>query len=262
MPSIIINGLNTFYESRGKGKPLVLVHGAGGSSTYWFNQLSELSKGLRVIAVDLPGHGKSDPLKGWPTVEEYAEHAVAFIKGLKLRKVTLLGHSMGGWIVQLIALEHPKILEKLVIVDSSASFPPRTGNTDSFRRAAAMDANALAASLFSQKTLRKTDASSLLKQVRGDMDPVSALNVLLRDFELRGTNDFSGRLKEISVPTLIVHGADDMIPVSLADYLHENIKGSKLEIIPDAGHMVMMEKPAEFNDAVMRFINAQPKSTR
>ena len=53
-----------------------------------------------------------------------------------------------------------------------------------------------------------------------------------------------------------------MIPVSLANYLHENIKGSKLEVIPDAGHMVMMEKPAEFNDAVMKFINAQPKSTQ
>jgi pimeloyl-ACP methyl ester carboxylesterase len=254
MPSIIVNGLNTFYESRGKGKSLVLVHGAGGSSTYWSNQLSELSKEARVIALDLPGHGKSDPLKERPTVELYAEHTVAFINGVKLGKVILLGHSMGGWIVQLIALEHPKILEKLVIVDSSASFPPRTGNTDSFRRAASLDANALAASLFSQKTLMKTDAASLLKQIRGDMDPVSALNVLLRDFDLGGTNDFSARLKEISVPTLIVHGADDMIPVSLADYLHKNIKGSKLEIILDAGHMVMMEKPEEFNNAVMKFI--------
>jgi pimeloyl-ACP methyl ester carboxylesterase len=119
-----------------------------------------------------------------------------------------------------------------------------------------MDANALAASLFSQKTLRKTDAVSLLNQIRGDMDPVSALNVLIRDFDLGGTNDFGGRLKDINVPTLIVHGADDMIPTSLATYLHENIRGSKLEIIPDAGHMVMMEKPDEFNNAVMKFMKA------
>jgi pimeloyl-ACP methyl ester carboxylesterase len=107
---------------------------------------------------------------------------------------------------------------------------------------------------FSHRTLRKADAASLLKQIRGDMDPVSALNVLLRDFDLGGTNDSSERLKEISVPTPIVHGADDMIPVSLANYLHENIRRSKLEIIADAGNMVMMKKPDEFNKAILKFV--------
>ena len=235
---------------------MVLVHGAGGASTYWFNQLSGLSDGLRVIAIDLPGHGKSEPLKEKPSVELYAKHVDDFIKGMKLGKVVLCGHSMGGWIVQQIVLEHPELLEKLIIVDSSTSFPPRTGSPDSFRRGASLDANTLAASLFSQKTLRKTDAALLLKQIRGDMDPVSALNVLMRDFALGGAGDFTGRLKNIDVPTLIVHGADDMIPTSLAKHLHENIKGSRLVIIPDAGHMVMMEKPDEFNNAVMRFVKS------
>lgn len=254
MPFTSVNGLKTFYEAKGEGKPLILVHGAGGASTYWFNQLSGLSSKLRVIAIDLPGHGKSEPLKGKPTIEQYAEHVESFIKEMKLSKVALLGHSMGGLVVQQIALKHPEILERLVIVDSSAKFPGRSGSTDLFHRGASFDVNTIASSLFSQKTLRKTDAASLMKQITQGMTPDFALSVLMRDFELGGTADFTGRLKAINIPTLIVHGADDILPISLANYLHENIKGSKLEIIPDAGHMVMMEKPDEFNNAILRFI--------
>jgi pimeloyl-ACP methyl ester carboxylesterase len=253
MPFTSVNSLKTFYEAKGEGKPLILVHGAGGASTYWFNQLSGLSSELRVIAIDLPGHGKSEPLKGKPTFEQYAKHVDEFIKEMKLSKVVLLGHSMGGLIAQQIALNHQEILEKLIIVDSGAKFPGRP-MARSFRRGASIDVNAIASSLFSQKTLRKTDATSLMKQITQGMAPDFALNVLMRDFELTGTPDFTGRLKAISVPCLIVHGADDILPTSFASYLHENIKGSKLEIIPDAGHMVMMEKPDEFNNAIMRFI--------
>jgi pimeloyl-ACP methyl ester carboxylesterase len=256
MPFASVNGLKTFYEARGEGRPLILVHGAGGASTYWFNQFSGLSGELRVIAIDLPGHGKSEPLKGKPSIEQYANHVDDFVREMKLGKVVLLGHSMGGLVVQQIALKHPEILEKLVIVDSSAKFPGRSGSTGSYRRGGSIDVNAIASSLFSQKTLGKTDATSLMRQITQGMAPDFALSVLMRDFELAGTADFTGRLKAISVPTLIVHGADDIIPTSSAKFLHENIKGSRLEIIPDAGHMVMMEKPDEFNAAVMRFVKA------
>lgn len=93
-----------------------------------------------------------------------------------------------------------------------------------------------------------------MKQITQGMDPDFALRVLMLDFELAGTADFAKRLKDIKIPTLIVHGADDIIPILSAKYLHENINGSKLEVIRDAGHMVMMEKPDEFNNAILRFI--------
>jgi pimeloyl-ACP methyl ester carboxylesterase len=80
------------------------------------------------------------------------------------------------------------------------------------------------------------------------------LNIIADDFELTGKVDLRGRLKDINTPTLIVHGADDIIPLSSAKYLHENIRGSQLEIIPDAGHLVMIEKPTEFDAVVLKFI--------
>lgn len=88
---------------------------------YWFNQLSELSKKLQVVAIDLPGHGKSERFKGKPTIERYAEHVVNFVNQMRLGKVVMLGHSMGGLVVQQMAFKHPEMLDKLIIVDSSTS---------------------------------------------------------------------------------------------------------------------------------------------
>lgn len=123
MPFVNIDGLKTYYESKGKGKPLILVHGAGGASTYWFNQLSALSEKLWVIAIDLPGHGKSEPLKRKPTIEQYADHTTDLVRNMKLQKVVLLGHSMGGLVAQQMALKNPELLEKLIIVGSGPKLP-------------------------------------------------------------------------------------------------------------------------------------------
>jgi pimeloyl-ACP methyl ester carboxylesterase len=254
MPSISVDGLRTFYVIKGKGKPLILVHGAGGSSAYWFNQVSELSKKLQVIAIDLPGHGKSERLKGKPTIERYAEHVVDFINQTGLQKTAMLGHSMGGLVVQQIALDHPEGLEKLIIVDSSAKFTVQHDYANSLRRAADFNPIEFVSLFFSPKTLEKTDIVTLLQQMTQGMTSDFDPNILADDFGLVGTVDFRRRLKDIIIPTLIVHGADDIVPLSSARYLNEKIKGSRLEIIPNAGHLVMIEKPGEFNRIVLSFI--------
>jgi pimeloyl-ACP methyl ester carboxylesterase len=246
--------LKTFYESQGKGKPLVLVHGAGGTSAYWFNQFSELSKKLRVVTIDLPSHGKSERLKRKPSIGLYAEHVVDFMNQLNLGEVTVLGHSMGGVVAQQIALKHPKILRKLIIVDSAAKFGVQHDLVNSMRSGADFDPIEFASRFFSPKTLRKADILSLLQQMTQGMITSFDPSVLADDFELTGKVDLRRRLNEIAIPTLIVHGADDIVPLQSARFLHENIKGSILEIVPDAGHLVMIEKPNEFNEIILRFV--------
>jgi pimeloyl-ACP methyl ester carboxylesterase len=253
MPFKSVNGLKTFYEERGRGKLLFLVHGAGGTSAYWFNELAHLSEKLRVVAVDLPGHGKSERMKRKPTIELYAEHVANLVNQIKLGKIVLLGHSMGGLVAQQIALEHSTILEKLIIVDSSANFPIQHNYTNHMRKG---DFNPIefVSRFFSPKTLKKTNIVSLMQQMTQGMTDNYDPNVIADDFELTGKVDLRGRLKDITTPTLIVHGADDVIPLPSAQYLHENIKGSQLKIIPDAGHLVMIEKPNEFNKIILEFI--------
>jgi pimeloyl-ACP methyl ester carboxylesterase len=253
-PFANINGLRTFYESKGKGKPLILVHGAGGTSAYWFNQLSELSRKLQVVAVDLPGHGKSERFKVNPTIRLYAGHVFDLVNQLKLAGVVMLGHSMGGLIVQQIALEHPKFLKKLIIVDSSAKFTVRHDYVNSMRHGADFDPIDFASRFFSPKTLKKANILSMLQQLTHGMTTSFDADVLADDFELTGKVDLRKRVKEIAIPTLIVHGADDIVPLQSAQFLHENIRGSVLEIIPDAGHLVMIEKPCEFNETILKFV--------
>lgn len=257
MPFVSVNGLKTFYEAKGEGRPLVLIHGAGATNSYWGIQLSELSKKLRVIAIDLPGHGKSERLKEKVSIERYAEHVAGFIKQIKLDHAVILGHSMGGLIVQQLALKHPELIEKLIIVDSSAHFPtvpPKYAERfrDTSRNQLEVLSREILSSIFSKKTLAKGNLASMLKYLQPDSvyDP----NILVNDFEAGRGVDLRDRLKEITIPTLIIAGADSLIPISMAQFLHENIKGSVLEIIPDAGHMPMLEKPEEFNEAILRFI--------
>jgi pimeloyl-ACP methyl ester carboxylesterase len=254
MPLVNVNGLKTFYESRGKGKPLILIHGAGGSSGYWDIQLSELSKKLRVIAIDLPGHGKSERLKERVSIERYAEHVAGFMKQIKLNRAVMLGHSMGGLVVQQLVLKHPELFEKLIIVDSAAKFPGSGGSEFADRvRNQPETFSEFLPMFFSKKTLSEGNLTSILKHLQPSsvFDP----NVLADDFEVTGALDLREKIKGITVPTLIIVGAEDRL-LSLSQFIHENIKESEIEIIPDAGHLPMLEKPDEFNKAILRFIES------
>jgi pimeloyl-ACP methyl ester carboxylesterase len=253
MPLINVNGLKTFYESKGKGKPLILIHGAGGSREYWDIQLSELSKKLRVIAIDLPGHGKSERLKERVSIEQYAEHVAGFVKQIKLDQAVILGHSMGGLVVQQLALKHPELFEKLIIVDSAAKFPGSgsVGFADLVRNQPEKLIELLPM-FFSKKTRSEGNLASILKH----LEPSSVLdpNIVADDFEAADAVDLREKIKGITVPTLIIVGAEDILPLSGSQFIHENIKESEIEIIPDAGHLPMLEKPDEFNQAILRFI--------
>ncbi|MEM2144939.1 MAG: alpha/beta hydrolase [Candidatus Jordarchaeaceae archaeon] len=263
MPFVNVNGLKTFYESKGKGRPLILIHGATGSSLYWGIQLSELSKKLRVIAIDLPGHGKTERLKEKATIERYAHHIAAFMKQIKLDKAVIAGHSMGGLVVQQLALKHPELFEKLIIVDSTSHFPEPTENSkqsevmknldDSYRKQPPEElAKSIVNGLFSKKTLEKGGLSPLIKYL--PMESIYDPSIWIMDFEAGKGVDLREKIKDINIPTLIIAGADSVIPNSESRFIQEKIKGSVLEIIPDAGHMLMLEKPEEFNQAVLRFI--------
>ena len=264
MPLVNVNGLKTFYESKGKGRPLILIHGATGSSLYWGIQLSKLSKKLRVIALDLPGHGKTERLKEKATIERYADHIADFLKQIKLSHAIIAGHSMGGLVVLQLALKCPELFEKLVIVDSTAHFPEPNEDSKQSDTMKNLDnvyrnqppeelAKSIITGLFSKKTLEK-GISPLAKYL--PTESVYDPSIWVMDFEAGKGVDLREKVKDIHIPTLIIAGADSVVPNSESRFIHENIKGSVLEVIPDAGHMLMLEKPDEFNKAILRFIES------
>lgn len=254
MPFADVDGLKTYYDSKGKGKPVLFVHGAGSDRRIWDNQLSGLSNRLRVIVLDLPGHGKSEQLEGRQTIERFADHVASFMKVIGLDKATLVGISMGGLVVQQLCLKHPELLEKLVVVNRAAKILVPQVALDLYRNQYEFAVKQLTPMSFSKKTVK---ANPVVVKLHVEQDLETDPKVGAQDYEAVSGVDFSAKLKNIKIPTLIIRGADDLlITQSMADFLHENIKGSKLEIIPDAGHVNMLEKPEHFNNVILMFIGS------
>ncbi len=232
---------------RPAGPPLVLIHGAGGNAMHWPAELRRLPGGT-VYALDLPGHGKSGGA-GRTEVGAYAEVVCAFADALDLPPFVLAGHSMGGAIAMECALRYPNRLAGLILVGTGARLRVAPQILDGI-----LADFAGATELLTAWTHGEATAPNLrrlyLRRLR-EVDP----QVLHGDFAACDAFDRRADVSRITAPTLILCGdADRMTPVKYSQYLHEQIAGSQLTVIPDAGHMVMLEQPAAVAEAVIHFL--------
>jgi pimeloyl-ACP methyl ester carboxylesterase len=222
---------------------LLFIHGAGGNNRVWEYQLKFFEN---AIAVDLVGH---DGGVGKGTIDEYVEEVKRFCDEKSLRNIVMVGHSMGGAIVQKFALDHPEYLEAIVLVCTGAKLKVIPIISDTIKRNYAQLTELMKEFASSHKTpieIRKRAAEEMTR---------TSPEVAYRDFEACDKFNVMDRLEEIRLPTLIICGLEDQLtPVKYSEYLKSNIPNSRLEILTDAGHMVMLEKPAEFNDKLGEFI--------
>lgn len=238
-------GLEPFIEGR---EYVLFVHGAGGGQYTWSYQKGFFKKAFNPIILELPGHGASEG-EGETDIERYAEHVYRFVSTLHLPKLFLVGHSMGGAIVQTLALRHPEILKGIILVGTGARLrvlPMILNETLNRFEEVVKKINELA---FSSKT-----SSELIE--RGILGMMACRpEVVQGDFSACDRFDVMKEVEKITLPTLIICGDDDQLtPVKYSQFLHDRIKGSRLEIIPGAGHMVMMESPSIFNEKIREFI--------
>lgn len=225
-------------------KPILLfIHGAGGNRKLWENQTKFFSN---AIAIDLPGHGAG---AGKKTIDEYVEEVKKFCHEKGLKNIVMVGHSMGGAIVQKLALDHPEYLKAVVLVSTGAKLRVAPPIFETIKKNYAQATELIAEYIFSNKASSETKLK-VIEEMR-NVNP----DVVYGDFEACDKFNIMDRLKEIKVPTLIICGLEDKLtPVKYSEYLKNNIPYSKLEIIADAGHMVMLEKPKEFNEKLGRFV--------
>jgi pimeloyl-ACP methyl ester carboxylesterase len=253
MPVMNVNGKQVSYWIGRKGilgerETLLFIHGAGGGQFTWSYQKGFFEKKFNPIVVELPGHGESKG-EGEEEIGRYAEHVHAFLKGIDLHKVFLVGHSMGGAIVQTMALTHPEIIKGIVLVGTGARlkvFPMiLNGIKTNFKE--------MVPQIVCYAYFRKAP-SELIERGVNDMMRCRP-EVLYGDFLACDRFDLMNELEKIDIPTLILCGdEDELTPVKYSQFLHERIKGSKLETLAHAGHMVMMEAPEAFNQKVEEFI--------
>jgi pimeloyl-ACP methyl ester carboxylesterase len=222
---------------------LLFIHGAGGSHKLWEYQLNFFD---HAIAVDLSGH---DVGAGRNTIDEYVEEVKRFCDENSLRNIVMIGHSMGGGIAQKFALDYQEYLKAIVLVCTGAKLRVAPNIFAAIKKN-----HAQAIELITELAFSKKASSEIRKRTAEEMMKISP-EVIYSDFEACDKFNVMSRLKEIKLPTLIICGLEDRVtPVKYSEYLKNNIPNSRLEIIADAGHMVMLEKPEELNERLEKFI--------
>ena len=238
-------------EPRGRGKnpSLLFIHGAGGSGELWEEQAAFFKGEHPLFRLDLPGHGGSDP-RGEDRISSYARWVQLSSEKLFTKKpFVLVGHSMGGAIVLELGLDPPEGLQGIVVVGSGAKLPVTraifqmlSDNPEAFFETIGRFAFSPAAPV--------AMVERFVLVARQCPPPV-----IFNDFQACDHFDIRNRLPEIKIPTLVLCGEEDQLtPVKYSRYLHEGITTSSLTLIPNAGHMVMMEQPDPLNRGIESFL--------
>jgi pimeloyl-ACP methyl ester carboxylesterase len=240
-------------DSQGLAPPVVLIHGAGGTHLYWPSEVRRLP-GYLVYAPDLPGHGKSGG-RGMQSITTYTQALVNWLDAVDLHSAVLIGHSMGSAIALSLALNYPGRVLGLGLVGAGARLRvapellEQASNQTTFLNAV----NTLISWSFS------VHAPTRLTELAGRRMAETRSSVLYGDFLACDEFDVRDRLGELRQPTLIVCGSEDqMTPVRHAQFLASGIPQAALKLIPNAGHMVMLEQPQAVATAIGEFVGAIP----
>jgi len=246
-----------FTEDAGSGTPLVLVHGFLGSSDMWIPQIRFFKDNFRVIAPALPGFGKSRMINSCDSIECMAKSILNFLKKKKIKNFHLLGHSMGGMIVQeMVKLEGEKIL-KLICYGTGprGNIPGRFETIDQSREKLKINGLKDTAYRISKTWFIDEDKAKyfyLCEQASNQTSLEAADNGLIAMKNWDGVKN----LKNIKNETLIVWGDHDKAyNFNQVETLNKSIPNSDLKIVKGCSHNVHLERPDEFNTIVSDFIN-------
>ena len=239
---------------RGVAKTILLIHGAGMSARSWALQLRGLSPGYQVLAMDLPGHGASDPIAD-ASVERYAESASTLLTTLGIGPVFVAGHSLGGSVGLVLAANRPELVKGLVLISSCARTPQNSGAFKALLGSLPVPFRRMLFSSTARSFLFALGATNSAVQlalrdlrncrpetVRKDMAAAEAMNL----------EDMAQRLR---TPTLILCGTSDIVtPLRLSEKLNDLIPGARLHVVDQAGHMLPLEAPERVNQEIMAFV--------
>ena len=229
-------------------KTVVMVHGAGGSSMTWFMQFRGLSRDLHLVALDLNGHGQSPDRQEDPRQSYLAD--IDFVVS-QYDQPYLMGHSMGGALTQLYALQYPDKIDGIILVGTGAKLRVANIIFDLLDNDFEGYLKAMVEFGFHKETPKELIEASL------DEIRKCPIHVIRRDFEFANSFDIMDKVDQISHRTLLIAGeADQLTPPKYLQYLHNKIKDSHLVIIPNAGHIMMLEQATQFNRMVANWVTS------
>lgn len=259
--NVPVNNVVLEVEDRGTGRPLLFIHGYPLSRRLWEPQLEGLADLAHLIAPDLRGHGDSGSTPGPYSMDLLAEdcHALLEVMGVK-DPVVVCGLSMGGYITFAFYRKYPEQVAALILSatrageDSPEGKANRDKAADLARRGGAdAIADSMLPKLFAPKTY--STRPELVQSVWEMMHKTSLEGILGDLMGMKSRPDSTSTLEQIDKPTLILHGNDDqLIPLRDAVSMRATIPGAQLRVLPDAGHLLNLEQPEPFNQAIREFL--------
>lgn len=253
MPFVETKGESLYYASGPSpgDATLICIHGSGGDHTHWPAKLCTLPK-MTVAAIDLPGHGRSGG-RGRRRIEAYAEVVADFVEALDLKRVVLMGHSLGGAVAQVLALSEPDWLERIILVGTGARLRVLPSILSQLENAPRQTVDRMCEMAFGPGA-----PPSLVAAVRQRWLQLPT-KIIRDDFAACDVFDIMQTVGRIRLPTLVVSGSEDRLtPPKYGDYLAAHIRGAKQIVMAGAGHMMALEFPDDFVQHLESFLHAEP----
>lgn len=247
----------------GRGAPLLMINGLGASAHDWGPLLEILAAERRIIAFDNRGAGRSEVPDEPMTLPRLASDALAVMDAHGLDSADVLGYSMGGMIAQLVALEQPARVRRLVLLGTHAGARSAVRSTPEARAVMSPDENLPREELarrqyeaFVAPDFPAEDPRAFEEMLSVRLSHLAPLYAWRRQLQAVVESERADRLSRIRTPTLIVHGAEDpLIPVDNGRMLADLIPAARLVIVPGCGHMLGWEAPGAVAEAVMPFLS-------
>jgi len=255
-----INGINVNYTLDGptSGPVVTLSNSLASNLKMWEPQLSALTSRFRVLRYDTRGHGETEASAGSYTLAALAEDTRTLLQALGIARTHFIGLSLGGMIGQLLALEHPELLQSLTLCDTMSRVPTEAKPTWEER---VHTAQTQGMETLVEPTIARWFTTPFREQ---RIDVITQVRAMIRSTPVAGYTgcchaiaalNLTDRLKAITVPTLIIVGEDDpATPVAASRAIQAQIKGSELVILKSAAHLSNLEQPQAFNEALTTFL--------
>ncbi|MBA3824414.1 MAG: alpha/beta fold hydrolase [Ktedonobacterales bacterium] len=268
---VSVAGRKIAYEEVAPAAPqgtILLLTGLAAKRQGWHRQMAAFGEHYRTIAIDHRDVGDSDLATALYATTDQAEDAAAVLRALGVARAFVVGISMGGFIALELTLRHPEMVERLVLTATSAGgkthvgagpriqamlLMPRLGRRDAGKIAKQTYNLIMAPGYCAAHPDEWEDIAEIARH-----RPQSA-QAYRRQLQACLKHDAAARLGQIAVPTLVIHGeVDPLIPVANGRYLAEHIPGARLILYPNTGHIPIVERAADYNQAVLAFLAEAP----
>jgi aminoacrylate hydrolase len=260
MPRISIGDCSLYYERHGIGFPVLFISGLNGFASFWQDQVAAFGKRFEVITFDHRGIGQSGEARMGYTVERMAADVVGLLDALRIKRTHVIGHSTGGAIAQVLAIEHPNRLASAVLAATWTKADAYFRRLFAFRKEVLLQLGPssylASATLYWYPSWWVARNNERLRQLEAqNLAAFAPVEIVASRIDAMLAFDRTSELGRIKIPTLVIGAEDDIVtPAYFSEELARMIPAAEIKLFPRGGHFLAHVRAREFNNAVLPFL--------